>query len=283
MFGTIKTLATGVGILALGTFGAHADGVNPIFYADGGYIDDIEIIGDVVMPTGIEYAVLEMREQHLRFYVDPDAIYVTMIDDNPILTRQLPFNGFWVSTASVDYTGLTVCSDEIRDENGESYPAHGSVIWTNSGIAANGYELAFTIDRGTCDRPVKPWGYSRPALDFTLQSAVPHDDITPQDALTIIDGNGEVWMAERDQAFTTLISQEARKIVVSMATAVASSETFYEQDVIVMQPDCFASSLRRGYGTWSWANGGFIVEFDTLRLAFPRADAPIDNNGGCRM
>jgi hypothetical protein len=64
---------------------------------------------------------------------------------------------------------------------------------------------------------------------------------------------------------------------------VASSETFYEQDVIVMQSDCFASSLRRGYGTWSWANGGFIVEFDTLRLAFPRADAPIDNNGGCRM
>jgi hypothetical protein len=281
MFGTIKTLATGVGILALGTFGAHADGINPIFYADGGYIDDIEIMGDVVMSNGIEYAVLEMREQHLRFYVDPDAIYVTMLVDNPILTRQLPFNGFWVSTASVDYTGLTVCSAEIRDESGESYPAHGSVVWTNSGIAANGYELAFTIDLGTCDRPVQPWGYSAAALDMTRQSAVPHDDITPQDALTIIDANGEAWVAERDQAFTTLISQEARKIVVP--TAVASSETFYEQDVIVMQPDCLASSLRRGYGTWSWANGGFIVEFDTLRLAFPRTDAPIDNNGGCRM
>jgi hypothetical protein len=51
MIDTIKTLATGVGILALGTFGAHADGISPIFYADGGYIDDIEIMGDVVISS----------------------------------------------------------------------------------------------------------------------------------------------------------------------------------------------------------------------------------------
>jgi hypothetical protein len=111
--------------------------------------------------------MLEMREQHLRFYVDPDAIYVTLMDDNPILIKQQPFNEFWVSTASVDYTGLTVCSHEIWDENGESYPAHGSIVWTNSGIAANGYELAFTIDLGTCDGPAQPWGCSAAKLDIT--------------------------------------------------------------------------------------------------------------------
>jgi hypothetical protein len=167
MIGTIKTLATGVGILAFGTVGAHADGINPIFYADGGYIDDIEIMGDVVMSNGIEYAMLEMRERNLRFYVDPDAIYVMMFDDNPILTNRQPFNGFWVLNESPDYSGdWPVCLDEIRDENGASYPAHGSIVWTNSGIAANGYELAFTIDLGTCDGPAQPWGYSAAELDY---------------------------------------------------------------------------------------------------------------------
>ena len=47
--------------------------------------------------------------------------------------------------------------------------------------------------------------------------------------------------------------------------------------------DCDALSKKFGKGDWSWANGGFIVEFANKRFAFPRQEVDVDNNGGCLM
>ncbi len=47
--------------------------------------------------------------------------------------------------------------------------------------------------------------------------------------------------------------------------------------------DCDALSKKFGKGDWSWANGGFIVEFNNKSFAFPRQEVNVDNNGGCLM
>jgi hypothetical protein len=46
---------------------------------------------------------------------------------------------------------------------------------------------------------------------------------------------------------------------------------------------CDASSPQFGKGTWSWANGGFLVQFGQMSIGFPRQELHIDNQGGCQM
>ncbi|MGB4812074.1 MAG: hypothetical protein WBP13_06290 [Methylophilaceae bacterium] len=53
--------------------------------------------------------------------------------------------------------------------------------------------------------------------------------------------------------------------------------------MIYLGKSCDASSPKYGKGTWSWANGGFVVEFNNASIGFPRQEIKIDNNGGCSM
>lgn len=260
---------------------AHADGVDAVIKADGNYIDDIEIIGDATLPSGEVFAVLEMRNQHLKFFVDPDAIYVMMDKDNPILTEQTPFDGFWISTQSVHSADWPPCRARVLDENGARYLVHGTLVWTNTAIADNGYDLAFTIDLGTCGARPEAWGYSRAAFEMAGLDGVPHPDIPDQGGPFVTDVDGVEYYVEIAESGATLVSVNMRTIFVPMATAKPVSEIFVEQEVFVMYPDCTTSSERRGFGTWALTNGGFFVDFETISFSFLRMEAPVDNGRAC--
>lgn len=56
-----------------------------------------------------------------------------------------------------------------------------------------------------------------------------------------------------------------------------------EIEVIYLGRSCDAASPRLGQGTWAWANGGFVVEFPTRRIAFPRQEIDAGQGLGCLM
>ncbi len=46
---------------------------------------------------------------------------------------------------------------------------------------------------------------------------------------------------------------------------------------------CDAFSKHLGDGSWSWANGGFVVEFGGRKIGFPRQEIDANNDLGCEM
>lgn len=68
------------------------------------------------------------------------------------------------------------------------------------------------------------------------------------------DSNGSSYAFHRSSGFAILESPSLR---------------------LILSNDCSALSSNDDKGTWSWANGGFIVEFPNKRIGFPRQDAPI--------
>jgi hypothetical protein len=52
----------------------------------------------------------------------------------------------------------------------------------------------------------------------------------------------------------------------------------------VLLPSCVARSALLGEGRWSWANGGFRVQFASAVFLFPRQSAPLEDlEGRCRL
>ena len=266
MNSTIKFLAASLGIATLSVAVAHADGIDPMFSIEGYYIDDLEIIGDVILPNGAEMVAFEMRNEHLKFFIVPEAAYVMIDANNPIIAQQTPFYGFWVSTQSVDIGNRPVCDYHVYDEYGEFYLVHGSLVWTNTGLSKN-YDLAFNIQLGTCAEREQPWAFSGAAIEMAA-GGVPHADVPALDFYSVFDANGEEYIIQSDRDGAVLVSLYPRDIVVRMATAKASYETFYEQEVVIMDKDCTATSTRRGNGSWSWANGGFVIDFEDIGFSF---------------
>lgn len=279
MVNRFKTLGSALGLLTVCASVGNADGVDPIFNPDGIFIDDIEIIGDVTMPSGQTYAVLEMSSEHMRFYVDPDAIYVTMDESNPIIVKQTPFHGFWLSTQTIDNTNWPACRSEAFDEYGKPYQAYGDLNWTNTGIADNGYELAFIIDLGTCDSAPQEWGLSQAVL--AMAETGDARDGYQEPPFTLTDANNVAFTVQITPDGTTLDSVNPREIVIMSDGSV--SGVFNEHENLAMYADCSAFSPRRGWGNWAWANGGFFIDYSSASFSFPRMDAPIENGGDCRL
>lgn len=283
MISKVKTFATGLAVSALCAFAAQADGVYPVFLDNGDYVDDIEIIGGVFLPSGRSMAALEMRNEHMKFFVDPDGIYVMLDPSNPILTESPAFFGYWISTQSPDVGNWPVCDTQVQDEYGTYYRVHGEVMWTNTGMTDN-YDIAFNAYFSSCDGSQDLWVFNNEYFVLNDASAVPHDDIAPQNVYTVVDSSGDEFILETIDYYSILTSMNLREIVVPMATNPVTYETFYEQEVILMNSDCSTSSQHHGYGTWSWANGGFGVGFnDGASFSFPRMDGPPDDTGACRM
>lgn len=63
--------------------------------------------------------------------------------------------------------------------------------------------------------------------------------------------------------------------------AAAQIETGTE--ILYLGRDCDAFSQTLGHGTWSWANGGFVVEFGHHRIGFPRQSVDAGQGMNCRM
>ena len=63
----------------------------------------------------------------------------------------------------------------------------------------------------------------------------------------------------------------------AMTQVITGIETLY------LGRDCDAFSKIHGSGTWAWANGGFVGEFSSGRIGFPRQEIDAGNDLGCRM
>lgn len=52
---------------------------------------------------------------------------------------------------------------------------------------------------------------------------------------------------------------------------------------IVLSEDCKAKSSQFGIGTWEQSNGGFLIQFSTKKIGFPRQEVLLDNITKCLM
>ncbi len=135
---------------------APADGIDPLYDNDGTYIGDVEIIDDVVGTNGVTYARLDIPALSLSLYVDPDAIYVMLTKDNPIINDQIPFGGYWIGRRPASSGLWSQCDfDSFPDETGADFRSFGDLIWTNLSYSEE-EGLIFAIDLGHCgDMPVR--------------------------------------------------------------------------------------------------------------------------------
>ena len=147
-----------VSAAALGVFAtiASADGIDPLYDNVGTYIGDVEIIDDVVGTNGVTYARLDVPALSLSLYVDPDAIYVLLTRDNPIINDQIPFGGYWIGRRPARSGLWSACDfDSFPDETGTEFRSFGDLIWTNLRYSEE-EGLIFAIDLGHCgDMPVR--------------------------------------------------------------------------------------------------------------------------------
>ncbi|MVO15477.1 hypothetical protein [Parasedimentitalea huanghaiensis] len=63
----------------------------------------------------------------------------------------------------------------------------------------------------------------------------------------------------------------------AMTQVITGIETLY------LGRDCDAFAKMLGNGTWSWANGGFVVELGAGRIGFPRQEIDANNDLRCAM
>ncbi len=63
----------------------------------------------------------------------------------------------------------------------------------------------------------------------------------------------------------------------------ANSQWEEAPEIIYVGKSCDVLSTAKGAGTWSWANGGFVIEFNGLTLGFPRQELDAGQGSNCRM
>lgn len=62
----------------------------------------------------------------------------------------------------------------------------------------------------------------------------------------------------------------------AMMQVITGTETLY------LGRDCDAYSKVLGRGTWAWANGGFVIQFEDRAIRFPRQEIDANNGSNCK-
>jgi len=88
--------------------------------------------------------------------------------------------------------------------------------------------------------------------------------------ILISDGNKYKWVGDTGVNMHPVEMKNAKKL---------------KKIILYLGKSCDAYSKRYGKGTWSWANGGFIVEFKNERFGFGRQELDIGRGEafGCSM
>ena len=92
--------------------------------------------------------------------------------------------------------------------------------------------------------------------------------------------DGDVFSFEQNQHGAVLTSIEPTMEIL------ATNDTSPKMDIgdiVYVGRFCDAFSNEHGEGSWSWSNGGFIVEFPDLRIAFPGQAIDIVPGNRCRL
>lgn len=144
---------------------ASADGVYPLYDTTGNFLGEVEVLGDVTDRRGVVFAQLHIPALRILLYVDPDAIYVQMTRNNPIIQQQTPFSGYWIGYDPDSHGEWSRCRfGSTPDHTGQHHQLYGDLVWTNIEIAPDG-ELIFDIDLGHCGDPVDFWATNEPYID----------------------------------------------------------------------------------------------------------------------
>lgn len=153
------------GAMALAIAGpALADGVYKMYDYREGYVDELEIIGDVVL-DGETFALFEMKNMQMQFYVPQDAAYVMVEASNPIIANNQVFEGGWTSTAPPGEERWAPCSgDAVTDHNSQDRAVWGEMTWTYT--ALDNYDLHFKLGLGHCDGEIEDWAWNDPSREL---------------------------------------------------------------------------------------------------------------------
>ncbi len=152
---TIKGALCATVAFVLGAGAAWADGTYNLYsIGEAIPLGQIEIQDDVVI-DGTSYASWSFPTKKLTLYIPPEAAYVTMDANSPIIGR--PFEGGWVAEGTPEELGSHVCSETRKDHTGEDRHLWGDLVWTVTSLADD-YE--FEISLGMCGGPVQPWAQS---------------------------------------------------------------------------------------------------------------------------
>ena len=151
---TLSTL-----VLALATsMMAQADGVYKMYDYRGEYIDELEIVKDVVGTDGYEYAMHVMANMQMTFYIPPEVTYVEVSATNPIIANGTPYQGYWVSTAPQNEERWADCArGPIRDHEGVQRYVYGDLEYFYTGLDDDG--LWFDLQIGHCGDEIREWAF----------------------------------------------------------------------------------------------------------------------------
>ena len=176
LFGTVTA--------AFAATAAIADGVYKMYDYREGYIDEFEIVGDVTGPDGNQYAMFEMRDMKMVFYIPPEAAYVTISHDNPIIANNIPYSGYWVSTAAPGEAQWDSCNNgSVPDHNGVPRPLWGDLVHVYTELSADTYDLYFKLQIGSCGAIPEDWAFNDPSrelpsLDVAMETCGNEHDTT---------------------------------------------------------------------------------------------------------
>jgi len=152
---TLKGALCATVAFVLGAGAAWADGTYNLFsIGEAAPMGQIEIQDDVVI-DGETYASWWVPTAKITIYIPPEAAYVNMDANNPLVGKS--FEGGWVANHTREELGSHACSETMKDHNGEDRALWGDVKWT---LTALGDNYDFEISLGKCGDPVEPWAQS---------------------------------------------------------------------------------------------------------------------------
>ncbi len=156
----LKSLTAAALAATLTTTAAMADGIDQMYDPNGTYLGELQLIGDVTDRFGGSYALFDFPSVGLNLYVPPEAVYVLMTRDNPIIANQTPFIGYWVGYAPQSFGTWAPCAAGHQvDHTGSVYDLYGDLRLTNLDLSPSG-NLSFQIDLGFCGDSPQQWAVS---------------------------------------------------------------------------------------------------------------------------
>lgn len=103
----------------------------------------------------------------------------------------------------------------------------------------------------------------------------------PAQSLQYLSSDGAVFAFEENRHGAVLTSIEPLEDALFVNGM--NTPSIEPGDVLYLGRSCDAFSKNLGDGSWSWTNGGFIVEFSTVRVAFPGQAIDIVPGNRCRI
>lgn len=88
-------------------------------------------------------------------------------------------------------------------------------------------------------------------------------------------GDNHSWSISCNKSGYVLRSQYP---VTRFHEAGAGSSVTHEKETLYLGRSCDARHSVLDDGKWCWGNGGFVAEFDTFRIGFPRQELICPNN-----